>query len=756
MNKRKTVISRLLVMCLVLALMPVAQAAEACTHEWIPPTTFRINPTCTTPGTGAYSCKKCQAVVMRPVPALGHHWGGWIVDTEPTCAQTGRKHRFCSRCQAVDTADIDLLPHRYGRWMVLKEATCTAYGQKTSKCRACGKRGVERIPKVAHAWSEWYLIKPSSANSIGINERRCGVCGLTERETFYPEGTLRRGNKKNNKEEVKKLQEMLAKKGFKAGKADGYFGRRLEEAVKGYQKAAGFRQDGVAWPETQDHVFDRKPQQEAKIFVKAVVVREQWMKNGLTEGDRVRICLGVHNVGSMELSKPRLDLLLGDYDLHGGTVLQEKSDRPFKPGDGMWDDYVYTIPFTESENDSVDLHFTGYAQDETGKTVSARETVSLSYQKASDYVRRQVYLHAKIDGQPKLYYEEGDQVKINLRLVNGGNDRLKMPHIECVEGVAYPGGTTKVVVDEAERYLNPGQEITGQYTYTVTQDDAKNGVAHLNFAGWMYEDRISSPERLIGIEHVPLWVKNGQEDRPQLTLMASIIKGEKESYQEGDSVVFELKLANNLQSEWHSPRIEYFYGTEYTAQAGHLVDYVPNHPFGTMHSTYTYTITHQDAENGVAALGFIGSMQGEAQPGTVLSNAVVFPLPVKKEAEEWFTYLALTTDAYPVEGRKDVYQVGDQVTFEVALNNLGTRAMHSPHIGYSVGTADTAGETGVIADDPGHSFLPGMEMRGRYTYTITEEDAKRGGATLAFKGRAIDWDGSYQFPPARIRACTLR
>lgn len=741
MNKTKFMISRLLAVCLVLALMPVAQAANVCTHTW-EMSSYMTPPTCTTPGIGFFWCTKCRYQEEHSVPALGHHWGGWIVDTEPTCAQTGRKHRFCNRCQAVDTADIDLLPHGYGRWTVLKAATCTAYGQKTSKCMACGKRGVERIPKAAHAWSEWYLIKPSSANSIGINERRCGVCGLTERDTFYPEGTLRRDNKKNNKEEVKKLQEILAQKGFKAGKADGYFGKRLEAAIKGYQKAAGLRQDGIAWPETQDHVFERKPQQEAKISVQAVVIRESWTDNGFTEGDQVRIQLGVHNVGSMELSKPRVDLLLGDYAFDQGTVLQEKSNRPFKPGDGMWGDYVYTIPFTESENDSVDLHFTAYAQDGTGKTVSARKTISLSYQKAKDYVRKQVSLYAQVDGQQKPYYEEGDQVKINLRLVNTGNDTQKMSHIEYVEGATYPGGTPKVVADEAERRLNPGQEITGQYAYTVTEDDAKNGVAHLNFAGWMYENRMANPSRLIDTEHVMLWVKNAQEDRAQLSLMASIIEGAKESYQEGDRVVFALTLENNHTAEWHSPRIEYFHGTEYTVQAGHLVEQVPNHAFGTMHTTYTYTITHQDAENGVAALGFIGSMQGEAQPGTVLSNAVVFPLPVEKEAEEWFTYYSAVVYAYPAEGRKAVYQVGDQVTFEVKLSNLGTRAMNSPHIGYSVGTADTAGETGVIADDPHHPFLPGMEMRGRYTYTITEEDAKRGGATVAFIGSAIDWDGS--------------
>jgi N-acetyl-anhydromuramyl-L-alanine amidase AmpD len=50
--------------------------------------------------------------------------------------------------------------------------------------------------------------------------------------------------------QVKRLQRLLARRGFDAGAADGDFGPATEAAVKAAQKAHGLRADGIAGPLT--------------------------------------------------------------------------------------------------------------------------------------------------------------------------------------------------------------------------------------------------------------------------------------------------------------------------------------------------------------------------------------------------------------------------------------------------------------------------------------------------------------------------
>ncbi len=740
----KKIMASILVALLTLGMLSAAQAMGECPngqHKW---TQWDIldNFGCAVPGFGVRYCTVCGKQESGATPAPGHSWGGWIQDTAPTCTQSGSQHRNCSRCGATDYGEIKSVPHQYTKWTAIKEPTCTEYGIQEAKCMTCQQKFTRQIEKTDHSWGEWYLIKPSTSNSVGIRERQCNVCGQTEQETFYPEGTLMRDNKNNDKETVKKLQEALAKEGFKSGRINGSYGREVEKAVKRYQEKAGLRADGIAWPETQDRIWQRTPVSESKIGLNTTVTGGQ--KSMYKEGDRVKISLSIFNTGTKDLVNPRIEFFLGEVMIVKGTVLKGDSDRPFKAGDAIFDIFEYTIPSAYEGLNFADLHFIGYAYDGETEVQSEKHTISLQFEQAVYYDRPQVHMELDINGKNKDYYEEGDQVIIDLRLTNTGNTYLKNPHIDYFIDNSYPSANSGLVLEETRR-MRPGGELQGKYTYTITRADAENGMATFGFAGWMDEDISGIPQRYSDVEYVTFRVRKPNQylESTQVSLMAAIVEGKKESYVEGDKIAFELILQNTGEIPIIYPRLEYFYGAEYSG-GGILIEEMPgDREIGTMRSSYTYTVTHADAENGLTTLGFIASVRDVQDTMTIHSNPVLFSLPVQKEAPERFSYPHIIIDSYIVKGKKDFYFAGDTVEMEVVFHNAGTIDLRSPRIEYYVGASKESGNSELILEDPEFHFLQGMKMRGHFNYTITEEDAKKGAVMLGFTGRASDWDNSY-------------
>ncbi|MBQ3575210.1 MAG: peptidoglycan-binding protein [Clostridia bacterium] len=84
---------------------------------------------------------------------------------------------------------------------------------------------------------------------MGERSRACVDCGHTQKEEFYPEGTLYRSIK-DEKEAVKELQTWLTDCGYLNDTIDGIFGKKTEQAVKDFQEKAGINADGIAWPQT--------------------------------------------------------------------------------------------------------------------------------------------------------------------------------------------------------------------------------------------------------------------------------------------------------------------------------------------------------------------------------------------------------------------------------------------------------------------------------------------------------------------------
>jgi len=257
-------------------------------HKWVLQFEDQGN-SCTSPGVGVYNCAYCGATTTHPTSAPGHKWGSWRVTSSATCVSTGTRERTCSVCGRTETESIARTDHSWGEWIVTKEATCAEQGSRTRTCSICGTSQTQSTSKSDHSWGAWTVTQEATCQHTGTRVRTCRVCGKkdkgtlkktdhhygawevtlastdhsagertatcvdcgkTKKESFDPEGTLRR---KDKGEEVREMQELLADAGvMKHKQVNGTFNAATEKAVKQFQKQKGLTADGVAWPQTRN------------------------------------------------------------------------------------------------------------------------------------------------------------------------------------------------------------------------------------------------------------------------------------------------------------------------------------------------------------------------------------------------------------------------------------------------------------------------------------------------------------------------
>ncbi|MBQ6594974.1 MAG: peptidoglycan-binding protein [Clostridia bacterium] len=195
-----------------------------------------------------------ECIENRKVDAYGTYTYGkhnWVKVSETpgsSCTSKGTATYRCSYCSATVKRDTKAPGHKWDKWKTTKEATCTERGEEVRKCRVCGEKERRRTDRKAHSWGEWTVTAAPTDFTMGTRVHTCQVCGTEDASDFYPEGTLKRGDKGDA---VKDLQEKLNAAGYDCGKADGDFGKKTEAAVKALEEAHGSAADGIAWPGVQ-------------------------------------------------------------------------------------------------------------------------------------------------------------------------------------------------------------------------------------------------------------------------------------------------------------------------------------------------------------------------------------------------------------------------------------------------------------------------------------------------------------------------
>ncbi len=140
-----------------------------------------IAPTCTESGlTEGKHCSVCNAVLVaqQTVPANGHSFGTWIIDSEPTCTETGSKHRVCSVCNEGEIKAISANGHTEAVDKAITP-TCTETGLTEGKhCSVCNAVLVAQqiVPANGHTEVIDKAVAPTCTESGLTEGKHCSVC----------------------------------------------------------------------------------------------------------------------------------------------------------------------------------------------------------------------------------------------------------------------------------------------------------------------------------------------------------------------------------------------------------------------------------------------------------------------------------------------------------------------------------------------------------------------------------------------------
>lgn len=208
--------------------------------------------TCETDGYYVLECLQCGYNEKHITDkAYGHKWT-MENEVQPTCTKQGYRSYYCEECHKTDVKPIEAKGHTWESVGVVEKATCTKEGTEHVVCKECGKEDSRPIPKTKHSYGSWSDSIPATDHSMGTRFRKCALCDKTETEKYYPDGTLMRDSARSDA--AKELQQQLIDLEYLNDKADGIFGKKTEQAVKDYQRAAGFEVTGIAYPQTRNAI----------------------------------------------------------------------------------------------------------------------------------------------------------------------------------------------------------------------------------------------------------------------------------------------------------------------------------------------------------------------------------------------------------------------------------------------------------------------------------------------------------------------
>ena len=144
--------------------------------------TITTAPTCTTAGKKTYSCTKCDATKIEPIPATGHSWkSDWTSDA------THHWHECANEnCDVTDNAGKNGYAEHSGG-----KATCT----QNAVCEFCKAEYGEKLPHdfTAETVDAKYLKSAATCTEKAVYYKSCAVCGLSSEGTA-DEATFFSGN----------------------------------------------------------------------------------------------------------------------------------------------------------------------------------------------------------------------------------------------------------------------------------------------------------------------------------------------------------------------------------------------------------------------------------------------------------------------------------------------------------------------------------------------------------------------------------
>ena len=150
-------------------------------HTWNSGT-ITTAPTCTKAGKKTYSCTKCDATKIEPIPATGHSWkSDWTSDATHHWYECDNKN-----CDVTDNAGKKGYAEHSGG-----KATCT----QNAVCEFCKAEYGEKLPHdfTVETVDAKYLKSAATCTEKAVYYKSCAVCGLSSEGTA-DEATFFSGN----------------------------------------------------------------------------------------------------------------------------------------------------------------------------------------------------------------------------------------------------------------------------------------------------------------------------------------------------------------------------------------------------------------------------------------------------------------------------------------------------------------------------------------------------------------------------------
>ena len=150
-------------------------------HTW-DSGTITTAPTCTKAGKKTYSCTKCDATKIEPIPATGHSWkSDWTSDATHHWYECANEN-----CDVTDNAGKKGYAEHSGG-----KATCT----QNAVCEFCKAEYGEKLPHdfTAETVDAKYLKSAATCTEKAVYYKSCAVCGLSSEGTA-DEATFFSGN----------------------------------------------------------------------------------------------------------------------------------------------------------------------------------------------------------------------------------------------------------------------------------------------------------------------------------------------------------------------------------------------------------------------------------------------------------------------------------------------------------------------------------------------------------------------------------
>lgn len=181
-----------------------SMGSAECQHNYVE---NRVEATCTTDGSIAYTCEKCADSYSETIAATGHDYkeSGRI---EATCTVDGSITYTCNNCKDSYSNVIDAIGHNYVEGLCSNcgqddpeypkecqhnyienrvEATCTVDGSITYTCEKCGDSYSETITATGHNYKESGRVE-ATCTVDGSITYTCEKCGDGYSETIEAKG----------------------------------------------------------------------------------------------------------------------------------------------------------------------------------------------------------------------------------------------------------------------------------------------------------------------------------------------------------------------------------------------------------------------------------------------------------------------------------------------------------------------------------------------------------------------------------------